>query len=52
MEQQRHLVGCVVIGSDDLLNPVAFSLHFLAIQKERSVLKHLRFRKLSESQTQ
>lgn len=33
MEQQRHLVGCVVIGSDDLLNPVAFSLHFLAIQR-------------------
>lgn len=51
MEQQRHLVGCVVIDSDDLLNPVAFSLHFSAIQKERSV-KHLRFTKLSEGQTQ
>ena len=28
MEQQRRLVGAVEIGSDDLLNPVAFSLHF------------------------
>lgn len=39
VEQQRHLAGYLVIGAEELSNPVAFSLlwtYFAAIKKEAS----------------
>ena len=55
MEEQRHLVGHFVTGSEDLLRPVAFLLpktYFSFQPLRKRNLKHLRLKQLGEDQTQ